>query len=588
MVESFIATADYSPVSRPVLVSTASEETWPTDERVVFLGRWCLRYSRRDKWSKLDYVVARYHWDDRARIPHDLAYISGVYEKLLPQLAHLLNEIHGVHYSVRYWRIVVGWWLFYFAQIAFDRWQVVLDAYSDFPEAKLLRIESSDEIPASPDMATFIEAMVDDAWNERLFADLVERWTSIPVAYVRSAAVPIGTVEKSTMVDSVAPSRSRSFRETGVALHSGYLRRSKRVKLELLLRQVPSIESNLPIPKAKADSLQREWVLDVSDCDQFTKVFAELIPKYLPTCYLEGYPEALAKAGVDGRKRTPRVVMSANAFSSDDRWKMWAGLQCERGAKLVIAQHGGHYGTAAWSASQMHEIAISDRYLSWGWRDPGNPKVRPAPGTKLIGMRRRRPANQGSCLQVVTSFPRQSYWMFSSPVGPQCQGYFDDQFTFAASLSSEVRDELIVRLYSSSHGWDQEQRWQNEEPDIATDDGRGEISDLLDHTRLYVATYNATTFLESFTQGIPTVMFWNPAFWELSESAKPFFDLLRDAKVFFDDPVTCAAHVNSIWEDVPGWWDSADVQEAVNKFRAQYAFVGPRPLRDLKAALTEW
>ena len=41
-------------------------------------------------------------------------------------------------------------------------------------------------------------------------------------------------------------------------------------------------------------------------------------------------------------------------------------------------------------------------------------------------------------------------------------------------------------------------------------------------------------------------MFWNPEFWERSESAKPFFDLLREAGVLFDDPVTCASHVNSI------------------------------------------
>jgi putative transferase (TIGR04331 family) len=83
-------------------------------------------------------------------------------------------------------------------------------------------------------------------------------------------------------------------------------------------------------------------------------------------------------------------------------------------------------------------------------------------------------------------------------------------------------------------------------------------------------------------------MFWNPEYWELSESAKPFFELLREARVFFEAPATCAAHVNEIWENVPEWWASSDVQEAVQIFRTQYAFVGPRPLRDLKRALTAW
>ncbi len=178
--------------------------------------------------------------------------------------------------------------------------------------------------------------------------------------------------------------------------------------------------------------------------------------------------------------------------------------------------------------------------------------------------------------------------MFSVPVGPQGQRYLDDQFTFAAALSLEVRADLIVRLYSSDYGWDQEQRWKEIEPDIATDSGDSDLEILLNQTRLYVATYNATTFLESFTQGIPTVMFWNPEFWELSESAQPYFDALRQARVLFDDPVTCATHLNSIWADVPLWWASSDVQRAVTEFRAHYAYVGPRPLRELKNALTSW
>ena len=40
---------------------------------------------------------------------------------------------------------------------------------------------------------------------------------------------------------------------------------------------------------------------------------------------------------------------------------------------------------------------------------------------------------------------------------------------------------------------------------------------------LLLATYNATTFLEGFIQNIPTMIFWNPDFWELDESALTIF-----------------------------------------------------------------
>lgn len=163
------------------LVVSAIEETWPADEPIVYLGQWCLRYSRRHVWSALDYTVAQYHWDDRAQIPKDLEYISDVYEALLPELAQVLNEIHGVTYSLRYWRIVVGWWLFYFAQIFFDRWQVMQAADKAYPNARMLRMPAVPAVPASSDMTEFVEAMTGAAWNERLSADIAEQWTSIQV-----------------------------------------------------------------------------------------------------------------------------------------------------------------------------------------------------------------------------------------------------------------------------------------------------------------------------------------------------------------------------------------------------------------------
>ena len=174
------------------------------------------------------------------------------------------------------------------------------------------------------------------------------------------------------------------------------------------------------------------------------------------------------------------------------------------------------------------------------------------------------------------------------PVGPQVNYYLEDQLRFAAALSAEVRENLVVRLYAHDYGWDTAERWKDFNPSIQVDPGQSPIKSLLSDTKLYVATYNATTFLESFTQGIPTVMFWNPAFWELSDDALPYFDRLRAASVLFDDPVTCAEHVNNIWPNVPAWWASPDVKSAVESFAFQFAYTGNQPLRELKSALTQW
>lgn len=104
------------------LITTADQRYWKTDEKILFLGEWCKIYEQKHVWSKLDYEVLPYHWDDRSRLPQEYPYIRFVYEKYLQCLAGRLNEIHGVSYSIRYWRILIGPWLGFFIQILYDRY----------------------------------------------------------------------------------------------------------------------------------------------------------------------------------------------------------------------------------------------------------------------------------------------------------------------------------------------------------------------------------------------------------------------------------------------------------------------------------
>ena len=55
-----------------LLVTTALEETWPTDgQPILFLGEWCKLFDRKHVWEKLDYTLATYHWDDRDKLYQD-------------------------------------------------------------------------------------------------------------------------------------------------------------------------------------------------------------------------------------------------------------------------------------------------------------------------------------------------------------------------------------------------------------------------------------------------------------------------------------------------------------------------------------
>ena len=78
-----------------------------------------------------------------------------------------------------------------------------------------------------------------------------------------------------------------------------------------------------------------------------------------------------------GWPKHPKVIWTSNADNSDDLFKAYAAEKVEKGSPLVIGQHGGHYGIGLWSFSEDHQLAISDRYFSWGWTEQQQPKISP-------------------------------------------------------------------------------------------------------------------------------------------------------------------------------------------------------------------
>ena len=70
---------------------------------------------------------------------------------------------------------------------------------------------------------------------------------------------------------------------------------------------------------------------------------------------------------------------------------------------------------------------------------------------------------------------------------------------------------------------------------------------------------------------IPTIIFWDENYFELRESAKNDFEVLKKAKIFFSNPNEAAKHINEIWENVDLWWYNIDTVEAKKFFLNKYA-----------------
>ena len=142
------------------LITTADERTWPNDqtEPVLFLGQWCKRYSRRDKWEQLDSLVSPYHWDDRKKAYNDSIYLNSIYKKLLHELSLVLNKLHNKNYSEHTWNILVGYWLIQFTAVVFDRWSMIDYAVNNYYNLETIVLDYKRAIVAPGEMVGMIAA----------------------------------------------------------------------------------------------------------------------------------------------------------------------------------------------------------------------------------------------------------------------------------------------------------------------------------------------------------------------------------------------------------------------------------------------
>lgn len=560
------------------LVTTADQRFWKTDEKILFLGKWCKKYQDKSIWENLDAEVLPYHWDDRQRLYRDYGYAKSIYEKHLLLISEKLNRLHGVQQSVRYWRIVVGQWLHYFIEILYDRYLSIKMAAQSGLVTNTLIVLPDKELCVPLDFTSFDHGFSNDPYNLYLYSLIIQSLQEIPFELkIHSLKMPWNIPQRRmSWKEIVKKMAGRFFSLVPSAFNrhvfiSSYLGFDDLIRLQCSLKQLPYLRGpEIQVADVPVNPVLRETLNEEKNGSEFEKILCELIPWQIPKVYVESFRDIESKALKQFPKK-PKLIFTANAHAFNEAFKIWAAHQVDGGTKLVISQHGGHYGTGLWNSEEDHEINICDRYHSWGWTSSNSKVVSMPSGKLLCASRKLKPNPRGKILWVLMSVPRYAYFMYSIPVGPQMESYFEDQFCFAEALSSRMKDQMRIRLHPCDFDWEQKKRWRESYPALVVDDGAQNFYQQLNESRLLVATYNATTYLETFVANFPTVLFWNPEHWEFRPEAQPYFERLKEAGILHDDPEETAKWVEKIAGDPSAWWHTETVQTARRIFVERFA-----------------
>ena len=601
-----------------LLVTTSLKETWGHKNPILFLGEWCRPYGRETSQIERDFDVVPYHWSDRKKLDSDYQYLGEVYERGLTKLATHLNRTHGVNHSLRYWRILVGPWLAYFIHILFDRWECIKYANVSGMVASTIIINYPKDslIPASMEQF-FSELMLSDEWNHKIYSFIIENYTDIKFTKIepiisdvrekREAIQRTRLVSFKLKIFSFYRKFARNFsRQNDIFMIATYLSSFNELMLSLRFYQIPQFWTSVSPEKEHADLSMRNWNLLGLQDDPFEKCLTSLIPKQIPTVYLEGYRKMLAQVKIMPWPKTPKIIFTSNVLWHDSVSMAYIAGQIDNGSMLVYGQHGG-FGIPKFIWSEEHERKIADKYLTWGWTDENGNNIVPVGILKPLNKFRRSSTflGKGGSLLLVRGLWAQYTHRLDSGIGlPQLLATIERCIKFVSLLPKEIsKDSLIVRLYPlstafSSEGLKMEEkdgdffredlRWLQSFPWIKLSDGTRPISEYISQSRLVIYTYNGSTgYLEYMAANIPVVIFWDLDTDPVRHSALKYFESMREVGVFHETPESAAAHIEKIWSNVDAWWNDEKVQKVLNEFRGKYCNNSPDILDSIEKTFSD-
>ncbi len=554
------------------LITTSSKIENDNFQNRVYLGQWS--YNFESTVENKGAVILDYHWDDRNKLHKDFLYLQELNQEIIKNLSKNLNTIHNVNYEYKYWNLLLGQWVNLFTTVLYDRWEMVKIAEKNNNFDSVCVLEDPREFLITNNLNDFSKKIISDDWNLAIFSYLFKKYTNIKLKNVNIVNKgKLNYKQKNTLKYSLKKLLNWISYIFGKNDKILLLKTSMTRSVELSIYRYAKIffryfdiENELQFNSSINRTIRKELKFKFSQIDKFKSILSEIISDIIPKVYLEDYKCLHSKAKNIKLPISPKIIITSNCHLNNDLFNHWCGIRRSEGSKLFIGEHGG-FGTGKFNGSHNFQLNCGDLFISTGW---GKKTKSFLP----VGNYREEKENikynkHGDLLLICVSMPRYTFDIRSMALSSQILSYFDDQFKFVGNLTDEVKKHLNVRLYKQDFGWNQITRWKRNFPNIKLNNIIS-IKKQIKSSRLIVSSYNATNFLQTLYNDVPTVMYWNPNLWEIHQRAIPYFEKFNQLNIYHKTPLEASEFISSIWNDIDSWWFDKEVVKARNYFRTEF------------------
>ncbi|MCF7822815.1 MAG: LIC12162 family protein [Candidatus Marinimicrobia bacterium] len=478
-------------------------------------------------------------------------------QNYMHKLSTTLNDLNNTEYSEKYWSLLTLPWLLTLVQTTWER-QLRLDHflknYSDQP-AKVVLVRNNVDWDFSDTLSHQQKGVLRHEYNHWLYSRLLENripdkwivsWTDINATEQRTSDRPVTFKQRvqKTFADQILASSVYGIDRFTALFYEVLLLKSLRFKK--ISHQTINSE-NLP-------PINLDWSLD----------WDTLVLSTLPRCFMS----------VTGIKKDSsnwsRYYLVGPILWYNENKKRKLAEALINGSKLVVAQHGGSYGTSRFYSFKNAIEYNHHRFISWGWTEQGEHKDNTIPLPAPLLSRFTYKKSGKKVILITTRAMMYSYRISPIPQAAQQLAYRESKAKFIEHLSDQVYSNLFYRPPLNELGSISDRAYfEDRFKGLSLLEGNLHRETM--RCRLLVLDHPDTTLNIALSANVPTICFWDSKIWAMCEQAEPYFEELRAAGILFENGQEAAIKVNEIWDDVTEWWNQSSIQTARHNWVSQYA-----------------
>lgn len=526
-------------------------------------------------------------WNQK-KVASALEFLEPRQAVFLNYFTELLNEYHGWDRSPAYYDLLCGEWLLHFSHVSYA-------AYLEVERGGGYSTDLS-PLPVFADHGEYQRASYDSYEFNRQFRALITEVLEQGRGLSRSFAQPYKKCGDGALG---ARSRIRNVvKSTGLRILGGA--KAPFVFCRPYIKCMPSEwystlwrwrhwarQSDYVYPMEITAQVDADWRCRHSEkvlVATFLDLFQVLLPLYVPIIYLEGFITYREKAFALDLPR-PKVLYTANSLHGHVLFKTLAADWREEGTKLINHQHGGGYGIDRIHAIENFETRVADCFYTTGWRS--SPKQVPlAVAFSPALFKHERKSEQNRVLLTCVAFPKYVYRIHFHPMPGTIEMMISNTADFVREIKG--RQELVFRPCSEDYGWGSIDTLRKANPELILDDIRIPGPSSYARSALVVHNYLGTSWLETLAMNIPTVCFYNTDTYAFRDAAQPFINDLAAVGILHQSGSDAARFVLSIKNDIQGWWQRPEVQDARLAFVSNYANFSPDWAQKWEAEFRQW